>query len=109
MGVLGGGGAAKSAGLIRCADGTELRTDTNAFYTMNYGDVWETWSSGGGGYGNPLERPVERVLDDVIDELVSVEAARRDYGVVIDQATLAVDGVETKKLRDSGVEASPPV
>jgi len=38
---------------------------------------------GGGGYGPPHERPVERVLDDVVKGYVSVEAAVREYGVVI--------------------------
>ena len=38
---------------------------------------------GGGGYGNPFRRPVERVLDDVVNGYVSLEAAEREYGVVI--------------------------
>ena len=50
---------------------------------------------GGGGWGDPLERDVEAVLDDVWDEYVSIDAALRDYGVVItgslEEMTLAVD------------------
>jgi N-methylhydantoinase B len=38
---------------------------------------------GGGGYGDPFERDAELVLWDVINGYVSLEAARRDYGVVI--------------------------
>ena len=38
---------------------------------------------GGGGYGDPHRRPVELVLDDVINGYVSLEAAEREYGVVI--------------------------
>ena len=38
---------------------------------------------GGGGYGPPNERPAERVLDDVVKGYVSVEAAAREYGVVV--------------------------
>jgi N-methylhydantoinase B len=38
---------------------------------------------GGGGYGSPLERPTARVLDDVVKGYVSVEAAAREYGVVV--------------------------
>jgi N-methylhydantoinase B len=38
---------------------------------------------GGGGYGNPFERDPEHVLDDVVQGYVSLEAAERDYGVVI--------------------------
>ena len=51
----------------------------------------------GGGYGNPLERDPSDVLDDVLDELVSVETANRDYGVVI--ANNIVDAAATDKLR----------
>ncbi|MBI3976715.1 MAG: hydantoinase B/oxoprolinase family protein [Chloroflexi bacterium] len=43
---------------------------------------------GGGGYGNPAERDVEQVIADVRNGLVSVEAAARDYGVLIDLDTL---------------------
>ncbi len=39
---------------------------------------------GGGGYGDPFSRDPEAVLWDVIEGYVSVEAARRDYGVVVD-------------------------
>jgi N-methylhydantoinase B len=38
---------------------------------------------GGGGYGNPFERDPERVLQDVVDGYTTIEAAERDYGVVI--------------------------
>jgi N-methylhydantoinase B len=49
-----------------------------------HGDVISFQQSGAGGYGDPLARDPRRVLDDVLDDYVSVEAARRDYGVVID-------------------------
>lgn len=38
---------------------------------------------GGGGHGDPLLRSPEAVLDDVLNGYVSLEAAARDYGVVI--------------------------
>ena len=41
---------------------------------------------GGGGYGNPAERDIERIREDVRSEVVSREAAERDYGVVIETA-----------------------
>ncbi len=52
----------------------------------------------GGGYGNPLARPPERVRQDVADGLLSVAAARRDYGVVLTSPD-AVDAAETARLR----------
>jgi len=43
------------------------------------------------------------VLEDVLDEYVSVEAARRSYGVVLtgslEEPTLAVDRAATERLR----------
>ena len=54
---------------------------------------------GGGGWGDPFLRDPAAVLDDVWDELVSIDAARRDYGVVItgslEAMDLAVDGEAT--------------
>jgi N-methylhydantoinase B len=47
------------------------------------GDSFTRPSAGGGGYGDPLERDPDRVLEDVIEGYVSVERARKDYGVVI--------------------------
>ena len=38
---------------------------------------------GGGGYGHPCERDPESVLRDVVNGYVSIEAAERDYGIVI--------------------------
>jgi N-methylhydantoinase B len=58
---------------------------------------------GGGGWGNPLDREPQAVLDDVLDEYVSVEGARRDYGVVLtgslEELTLAIDDAATTNLR----------
>ena len=39
----------------------------------------------GGGYGDPLERDPQKVLDDVLDGFITVDHARDDYGVVLDE------------------------
>lgn len=49
------------------------------------GESMSFWSSGGGGYGDRLHRQPDAVLEDVLDEYVSLEGARRDYGVVIEE------------------------
>jgi N-methylhydantoinase B len=46
-------------------------------------DVIRVERPGGGGLGNPFHRPVDKVLEDVRQGYVSVERARRDYGVVV--------------------------
>ena len=63
------------------------------------GDAFSFKSGGGGGFGSPLERPVQAVAHDVRQGYVSPEAALRDYGVVCDPATLAVDEDATAKIR----------
>jgi N-methylhydantoinase B len=47
------------------------------------GDTFTRPSAGGGGFGDPLERDPEAVREDVADGYVSVERARKDYGVVV--------------------------
>jgi N-methylhydantoinase A len=56
---------------------------------------------GGGGWGDPFERPPALVLRDVRDEVVSVEAAAADYGVVIAPDGRSVDAEATLALRRS--------
>jgi N-methylhydantoinase B len=61
--------------------------------------------SGGCGWGPPQRRSAERVRADVANGLVTVDAAREVYGVVLDEKTLIVDEAATKVLRsklDSG-------
>jgi N-methylhydantoinase B len=61
--------------------------------------------NGGGGWGDPLAREPERVLVDVRDGYVSLEAAARQYGVVVegdpelDPEGLTVDIPATNELR----------
>jgi N-methylhydantoinase B len=55
--------------------------------------------AGGGGLGNPLEREPERVREDVLRHYVSIEAARADYGVVLNPKTLDIDEAATALLR----------
>ena len=68
-----------------------------------YGDVISFQQPGAGGYGDPLERDPARVLEDVLDDYVSVEAARREYGVVIagSGADLRVDDAATRAVRNA--------
>lgn len=47
------------------------------------GDTFTRPSAGGGGLGDPLERDPLMVLEDVIDGYVSIERAKKDYGVVV--------------------------
>lgn len=57
-------------------------------------------SPGGGGWGNPLDRDPDRVLRDVRDEVVSLNAARDVYGVIIQPDGRSVDATATTAQRD---------
>ena len=76
-------------------------TELVFLYPSKPGEVIFFQSGGAGGWGPPLEREPNKVLEDVRSELVSVEAARRDYGVVIDLENMEVLETETAKLRES--------
>ncbi|MDI6028487.1 hydantoinase B/oxoprolinase family protein [Corticibacterium sp. UT-5YL-CI-8] len=71
---------------------------------LNRGDILRMETGGGGGWGNPFDRPAEVVLDDVLNGMVSMPAARDDYGVVIDEALLSIDVVATEALRATRAE-----
>lgn len=65
-------------------------------------DVFEAiFSSGGGGYGDPLERDPLLVLQDLKSDLISIECAKSLYGVIIDPETLEVDDADTARCRDA--------
>jgi N-methylhydantoinase B len=56
-------------------------------------------TSGGGGWGDPLERDPAMVLRDVREGYVSVEKAEREYGVVLSPGGEQVDAAATASLR----------
>ncbi len=82
--------------------GTGQEKDIRAFSDDNIwsrGDLVRIYTAGGGGWGDPLEREPHLVNDDVKDGFVTLDAALRDYGVVIDPVTLKADepGTEAKR------------
>jgi N-methylhydantoinase B len=64
---------------------------------LKRGDVLRIETGGGGGHGHPFDRPAEAVLEDVRGGFVSLDAARRLYGVAIRGE--AVDETATAALR----------
>jgi N-methylhydantoinase B len=50
------------------------------------GEIVRIETTGGGGWGDPLDRDPELVAVDVLQGKVSEEAARADYGVVVGDA-----------------------
>jgi N-methylhydantoinase B len=66
--------------------------------SIKRGDRIRLETPGGGGYGDPRQRAPEAVERDVRLGYVSVDAARRDYGVVLRQ-DLSLDAAATADLR----------
>lgn len=71
-------------------------------YRLRKGDAFMVRSGGGGGFGPPAERDLERIAFDVHEGYVTAEAAKRDYGVVIDEDTGEVSVERTNALRKAG-------
>lgn len=104
-GIDGGATGAPSAHVLVAPDGTERMLPTMPMhgFTAHKGDVFRLVGAGGGGFGDPFTRDPDRVLADVIEDKVSIEGARRDYGVAIDATMLAVDEAATRNLRSGRV------
>ncbi len=97
-GLYGGGPGRPSANYLN--PHTENRPLPSKFnITFRRGDVLRHELAGGGGWGDPLERDPAKVLADVRNELVSLQAAAADYGVVVDGAAWRVDAAATEALR----------
>ncbi|MBI3824801.1 MAG: hydantoinase B/oxoprolinase family protein [Candidatus Rokubacteria bacterium] len=80
------GGLPGGRGRVGLASGTTFEGKTK--HTVPGDDRLVLELPGGAGYGDPVTREVRRVAEDVRHGFVSVEAAERDYGVVV-----AADGV----------------
>ena len=63
------------------------------------GTVYYQVAQGGGGYGDPKARPAAQVAAEVKNGVVSLDAAREAYGVVVDPESFAVDEAATAELR----------
>ncbi len=99
-GALGGHDGTLNVIRLRYPDGRDyLCTTKDLVPEVPAGTLYFQQAGGGGGWGDPRRRPAEKVLRDVRNGVVSPEAAREAYGVVVDAATWTVDQAETARLR----------
>jgi N-methylhydantoinase B len=90
-GMQGGGQGSRNYTKMIFADGREPEVfGKTAQHHMKQGDVARLITGSGGGYGNPLERPVEKVQEDVKNAYITLEQAKKEYGVSLDPASLEV-------------------
>jgi len=94
-GYAGGGQGARGA--ITLSDGRELQDKSQVALAAD--ERFTLQLPGGGGYFDPLTRDRQAVLDDVLDGFVSIDAARSQYGVVIDRVSMTLDEEATVALR----------
>jgi len=85
--------------LLKLPDEKEFRQTGGNRLPVPIGAQAIVRTGGGGGWGNPLEREPERVQSDVREDLISREAARDLYGVVVDE-NFSVDLAATTELRN---------
>lgn len=69
------------------------------FY-LQPGRHWVEMSSGGGGYGDPLEREPALVSIDVRDDFITLGSAKEQYGVILHPITYEIDYEATTRLRN---------
>jgi N-methylhydantoinase B len=66
---------------------------------LDPGDIIRIKAAGGAGWGPAWEREPALVLRDIAEGKVSVEAAARDYGVVLRDGALDMAGTEAARAR----------
>jgi N-methylhydantoinase B len=98
-GVFGGRPGKTNLTVVERLDGSKEEWRKISNLPLKKGEVVSFRGGGGGGYGNAVERDPNRVARDVVDGYVSMAAARDEYDVVIDPATLQVDRAATAALR----------
>ena len=88
-------------------DGTQKECKSiDSLPSVPSGTIWEQWTSGGGGFGDPYLAPAEKVLEGVRNEIISIKSAKEDYGVVIEgdvehPSSLKINWQETNTVRGS--------
>jgi N-methylhydantoinase B len=92
------GGQDGSNGIVALGSGGALRPKGQQTIPAN--DRLHLEMAGGGGFGSPFERAPEQVAEDVLNEVIDIESARNDYGVVVDEYGV-VDEAATHSLRSS--------
>ena len=95
------GGHNGMAGKVTLDDGTKLRGMGQQ--TVPKKNRLIISMPGGGGLGSPRKRPAATVAEDVRQGFISSDAARRDYGVAVND-DFSVDESATAKLRAQAAE-----
>jgi N-methylhydantoinase B len=84
--------------IFRDSEGNETSLPSKVPYKKTHaGETLEIVGPCGGGYGDPYTRDPETVLADVLDEYISLDRAKTEFGVVIEDNKILWE--ETELLR----------
>ena len=98
-GVRGGRAGKPSSYVVNEGTAKERTLGNTDIFTAQPGDIIRITSSGGGGWGSPLDRPPEKVLEDVLQHFVTIQGAREEYGVVIRGNAVDYDATRAERVR----------
>ena len=102
-GVKGGKAGAPFSVVIE--PGTSNQREVDALsdaVEVRAGELIRIRTTGGGGWGDPLERPLEEVRRDLEWGKISIEGARKDYGVIAtrENESILIDEAGSLSLRE---------
>jgi N-methylhydantoinase B len=96
-GLFGGRPGAMAKAEIHRENGQVQNIPSKLEFDLTKGDQVHFYTTGGGGYGDPLVRDPQCVLEDVVDGKISALAAKEEYGVVV---------IERQKLPEINAKAT---
>jgi N-methylhydantoinase B len=99
LGLWGGKKGAPSDSLLRLPGEKTFKNVDVRRHLTPAGSEGIIVTSGGGGWGDPLDRDPEKVRWDALEEYISLDAARKEYGIILDPETLEIDREGTQALR----------
>jgi N-methylhydantoinase B len=100
-GLFGGQAGARAKTEVVSPDGRARLVPSKEEFIIGPGWGLHFYTTGGGGYGDPLERDPKQVLEDVLDRKVSGASAERSYGVVLTAGEPpSVDQEATSRVRE---------
>jgi N-methylhydantoinase B len=108
-GLAGGRAARRNRAVLARALREEEDLGRIDILRLEPGDTVSFWCSGGGGYGDPLDRDPESVADDVRAGLLSLTTAREQYGVVLRAGSPDVDQTLDIRAHRRTVSADPGI
>jgi N-methylhydantoinase B len=98
-GLWGGTAGEPSGNLLKLPGEKAFKWITGSNISVSRNSEAVVRTGGGGGWGDPLERVAAMVVEDVAEGLISRQAARELYGVVL-RGNMSLDESATARLRD---------